>query len=453
VKITRRNALKALAAASFLPMFRSAIVHADEPPRKRFVVWFTSCGTSEFNFRPTGGETDFVLGPILAPLERHRDKLLIFGPNERNAVDWSNIRIRRGLSMYRDGTGGAGHNTKMVLTGRKPIIENNTTIPGGISVDQYLAQKLGGLDYLPSLQLGVACAFPELIYAGARQPLPVETNPVHAFDRVFAGVATDDPVAARRLARRRRVVDLAYQQSQSLVGKVSNADKRRMQAQVDALDAAARRLDATSAAQPPVLASHDPAYYHETNWDNYDKVPLISGAQTDIMAAALGAGLTHIGSLQYGWAAANARSPFVGVEDYLHSLSHDRVHFGGAGVLTTIVPEVDAKVVAVNAWYMEELARFADKLAAIPESDGKTVLDHTTILVVNELAEGAFHTVENMPFFLLGDCGGALRTGRYLTFDDRPHNDLLVSVINAMGLPDTTFGDPAYCNGPLPGLT
>jgi hypothetical protein len=34
-----------------------------------------------------------------------------------------------------------------------------------------------------------------------------------------------------------------------------------------------------------------------------------------------------------------------------------------------------------------------------------------------------------------------------------PHNNLLVSLANAMGTTDTTFGDPDHCTGPLPGLT
>lgn len=42
---------------------------------------------------------------------------------------------------------------------------------------------------------------------------------------------------------------------------------------------------------------------------------------------------------------------------------------------------------------------------------------------------------------------------RVVRFPDRPHNDLLVSVCNAMGLADvTTFGIPGVCTGPLAGL-
>ena len=43
--------------------------------------------------------------------------------------------------------------------------------------------------------------------------------------------------------------------------------------------------------------------------------------------------------------------------------------------------------------------------------------------------------------------------GRYLQFKDQPHNNLLVSVCNAMGFADVkSFGIPGVCTGPLAGL-
>ena len=35
---------------------------------------------------------------------------------------------------------------------------------------------------------------------------------------------------------------------------------------------------------------------------------------------------------------------------------------------------------------------------------------------------------------------------------DTPHNDLLVSLLQSFGLPDETFGEPEWCDGPLRGL-
>ena len=51
---------------------------------------------------------------------------------------------------------------------------------------------------------------------------------------------------------------------------------------------------------------------------------------------------------------------------------------------------------------------------------------------------------------LAGSAGGALRTGRYLSYEGQglPHNNLLVSILNAMGVPDAKFGKPDWCTGP-----
>ena len=49
-----------------------------------------------------------------------------------------------------------------------------------------------------------------------------------------------------------------------------------------------------------------------------------------------------------------------------------------------------------------------------------------------------------------------MKGGRYLRNDtvaDRSHNNLLVSILNLFGNETQTFGDPAYCSGPLANLT
>jgi hypothetical protein len=52
-----------------------------------------------------------------------------------------------------------------------------------------------------------------------------------------------------------------------------------------------------------------------------------------------------------------------------------------------------------------------------------------------------------------GGAGGAIKGGRLFNAGGRSHNDLYVSVQNAMGVNDAVFGDPAFCKGPIPGLT
>ena len=67
-----------------------------------------------------------------------------------------------------------------------------------------------------------------------------------------------------------------------------------------------------------------------------------------------------------------------------------------------------------------------------------------------------------MPLVVIGGCGGRLKTGQVVRFPlkldadpttsdvvDRAHNDLLITVAQAMGVSLTTFGDAPLCRGPL----
>ena len=118
-----------------------------------------------------------------------------------------------------------------------------------------------------------------------------------------------------------------------------------------------------------------------------------------------------------------------------------------------VVPDIETKLIGIHTWYMQQLAAFIQLLSDMPDQDGSSVMDNTVILVVNELSHGALHSWQNMPFFLVGSAGGYFKTGRYVTFENKYHNDLLVSVMNAMGVEEATFGRPELCTGPLPGLT
>ena len=449
--LSRRHALAGLGAASLLPLLRPQAARADDSPRQRLVVWFTPCGSVESEFRPQGGETDFTLGKILEPLTPHRDRLLLFGPTVPDKPDLSNARTPRGISMGYDGSNPAAsgeHASFSILTGTYPIKKGADRVASSISLDQYLAEKLGADDLFKSIQLGVDAAFPELCFTANGDHLPVENNPALAFQTLFGNLMPPSPEQLQRKIRRKSVLTLVAAQAQAISTQLSGEDKQRIEAQKAALEELALRLDKTLSCTAPVLSSQNPADWNESNWDNFDKMPQIADAQLRILATALGCGMTHVASMQYGWCASNARHPFVNAPEIFHGLSHDVL--SGAG---TVVSDIETKLVAVNRWYMTQLAQFIELLAGMPDANGTSVMDNTLILVVNELSHGSLHSWQNMPFFLVGSAGGYFKTGRYLTFENKYHNDLLVSVLNAMGLPDTTFGKVELCTGPLPGLT
>ena len=79
-----------------------------------------------------------------------------------------------------------------------------------------------------------------------------------------------------------------------------------------------------------------------------------------------------------------------------------------------------------------------------------TMLDNVLLMWGNQLGRGNSHSLNDAPFILLGQAGGYFKTGRFLRYQGKaPHNNLLVSIMNAMGVPDQTFGQPDWCTGPL----
>ena len=82
-------------------------------------------------------------------------------------------------------------------------------------------------------------------------------------------------------------------------------------------------------------------------------------------------------------------------------------------------------------------------------------MTNTVIFWTNEQAKGNNHYRRNMPNVVAtGRDGGIFNTGRYITQPSAiPHNKLLVSLTNAMGIEGDTFGDPKYGTGPITGLT
>ncbi len=81
------------------------------------------------------------------------------------------------------------------------------------------------------------------------------------------------------------------------------------------------------------------------------------------------------------------------------------------------------------------------------------MLDNT-LMWGSELARGNTHSFEKVPFVVAGGASGRRQTGRYLRYDDVPHNRLLVSVAQLMGAPELRqFGGTDAGSAGLSGFT
>jgi hypothetical protein len=275
-------------------------------------------------------------------------------------------------------------------------------------------------------------------YRGANQPNTAVDDPWAMYTRIFANSNLSASQLAQLIAERKSVLDFVKDDIGRLRSRVTADDRARLDAHLGGISAIEQQLtNSTASCTPtPLPAKSDPRVMAA--------FPTIGRLQTDLMLLAQTCGLTRISTFMWANADSWQYFPWIGINEEHHELSH-------SGDSDTVNNE---KLVKINIWHAEQFAYVLDRLAATPEVGGGTMLDSTVLLWGNELGIGNTHTYMNIPWVLAGGAGGYFKMGRFLQFKDQPHNNLLVSICNAMGLTDVnTFGIPELCTGPLAGLT
>ena len=134
------------------------------------------------------------------------------------------------------------------------------------------------------------------------------------------------------------------------------------------------------------------------------------------MVSSFAADFARVATLQYTNSVGEARMHWLGVDEGHHQLSHE----------PDSNEEARDKLTRINKWYCEQVAYLAKRLAETPEPGGNgSLLDNTLIVWTNELGKGNSHTLDNIPFVLVGN-GLDFTMGRAHDFKGVPHNRLLL---------------------------
>jgi hypothetical protein len=430
MRFTRRRAL-AGAALPFLGV-RPAVAQAPRPKRALFL--FTPDGMMFDRWNPTGTENDWSLSYTLQPLAPVKSKILVI----------------QGLDIACGKIGPAnGHPPGMagMFSGRVMVKQPNGAIwGGGVTIDQYLGAKIGGATKFRSLVFGVDCnnyyrdCSGYVSYSDVAVPVPSMDGPATAYQRVFAGFTgtpTDAAAAARVRALRKSILDDVVADLAALRQRSGADDRAALDLHLGAIRDIEKQMDAL-----PAASCHTPAAPTAPACCASDTFPARFKVQVDQVVAALACDLTRVALLQIEAAGYTKKFPQLGVPYTHHEVTHGT--FPNAQKL-----EMNS---AIERWTTEQFAYMFQKMDSIPDGNG-SLLDNTVVLWGNELGNANPHDKGNIPIVMAGG-GGHFRMGRYLQYPKgTPHNNLLVSVLNAMGLPDQTFGDAQFCTGPLPRLT
>ncbi len=426
------GAAGALIGSALLP--RSVWAGPGTPP-KRLVIIFTANGTIYPNWAPTGTETNFTLSPILKPLAAFQNRMIVLdGINVEAARHGNGDDHMKGMGCMLTGIellpgttmGGAG---------------TPAGFAGGISIDQKIANAIGTSTTYKSLEFGAyvkdSDVWSRMCYSGANQPLPPMEDPLKVYQRLFSGSGLSPADLTRLLKRRQSVLDQVQGTLKTLENNVGTDDRVRVQAHLESVQQVEKQLlSQTAACIPPVQGS--PLDLNDPN--NY---PAVGKLQMDMLVTSLACDLTRVASMQFSHSVSQVSFPWLGIAEGHHDLSH-------MGDSDTVA---EGKLVQINTWYASQIAYLLGKMDAVQENNGKTLLDNSLVVWMNELGKGNAHSHEPLPVVIMGGANGALKTGRYLKYPQPVlHQNLLVSLANAMDVPMTTFGNPAYCTGPLANL-
>ena len=428
---SRRDFAKKIGiSASALPFLLnlSSLGHANPTARKqRLIVVFSPNGVIPTNFWPDQEGDQFDLKPIMAPLAPFKNRLLtLHGVSDKIRGDGDNHM--RGMGC--------------LLTGIELYpgnIQGGSDTPAGwasgISIDQEIKKHLQTRPETQtrfgSLEFGVgvpsrADTWTRMVYEGPNRPITPVDDPYAMFNKLYGQRKDQESV--------RSILDDLQSDLAKLRTNVSQDDRRLL----DEHEALVREFEkqlTPSATDNHAVPSLDPKVE-----DSNDNIPTLTRMQTDLMLHAIQADFARIFTFQFTNSVGQAKMRWLGIEEDHHGLSHE----------PDSNEQAVEKLTKINTWYCEQIAYLAQKLADTPESDGNgSLLDNTTILWTNELGKGNSHTLENIPFVLIGG-GLGFQTGRSLKFKNVPHNRLLLSLAHGFGHSISQFGNANHCNdGPL----
>ncbi|HEX2670939.1 MAG TPA: DUF1552 domain-containing protein, partial [Polyangiaceae bacterium] len=212
--------LGALTVAVTSPIWRTATAFGADTKTaaaRRFIGVFSANGTIAKDFFPQNAKSGapLTLGRILAPLQNHVGQLLVLRGVHMNSTVQNELGKDADASEKPGGPHMKGPGA--MLTGGS-LQAGSFTGSGGpagyadrISVDQYIAGRIGTKTKFPSLEFGVKIEGQEplrvISYRGANQPNIAVDDPWQMYKRIFANTDLSQTELAQLLAERKSVLD------------------------------------------------------------------------------------------------------------------------------------------------------------------------------------------------------------------------------------------------------
>jgi hypothetical protein len=434
--IPRRTVLRGAGAMLALPFLEAMVparalrAQSAAAAKPRFVGLFVPHGGAPGYWVPEAvGPLAPQLPFIWKSLEPFRDKTVIFsGLHSRSAEP-------------PPGVTGADHWVAAAfMCADKPKKTAGADVRAGTTIDQIIAQKIGGDSLIPSLQMavedpganssncgeGYSCVYTNTIsWASPTSPLPMELNPQVVFERMFGDGTTPEQRAARR-QRDQSILDSLGSSVTKLRGDLGATDRLRLEEYAENVREIERRLQIAIKASAVAPENIEVPVGVPQTFDEHIKI------QFKLLALAFQADITRVGTLLFARDLTNRTYP---ASDAPASGFHGVSHHGEA-------PAQILNLAKVNQYHVKMVAFLAEELAKVQEGDG-TLLDHSLILYGSNMGNSNQHVHHDVPHVLVGGANGKLKGGRHLAYPTKtvPTGNLLLSVLDRFDIHQDSIGD------------
>lgn len=409
---------------SMTPVFARSAAKADAAatpggkPRRMLAVC-NNLGLLPDQFFPTASGRNYPLSPYLKVLQEHRDDFTVFSGVSHPEVDGGHPADNCFLTAAPHPGSGGFRNT--------------------ISLDQFMAERIGHLTRFPSLTLGVNVQQGQrsLSWTGSGVLIPCEEKAADVFKRLFIqGTPEEVETQRRKLELGESILDAVAGQAKDLQRKVGARDRDRLDQYFTSVRDLEQRMAMskewerkprpTVSAGIPLDPASPKAYM--------DKVALMY----DIAALAFETDSSRLITLLLD----SVNSPAIEfgetkTNDGYHNLSH---HGKSEAKLSQLR--------AIDEWHMKLLANLFARLKSVKE-EGDRLFDRSMILYGSNLGNANTHVTTNLPTLF---AGGGFKQGQHLAFDTErnyPLPNLFVSMLQRMGLEADRF---ASSTGSMRGL-
>ena len=436
--LSRRKFLRGVGAALALPWLESVpawsaetgkrVTQAmpDSPP-VRFACIYFSNGVEPAHWWAKGEDKGMQLGSGLQPMQPLREEMVFLrGLFNEQAVRHKSAHLGRVPNLL----SGAWVST------------DQSEIKVGRTMDQALAQAIGGDNVIPSLVLGIeptelrledglSMLYGSCIsWTSETKPATKEIYPARVFDMLVGN--------GKRRTIDRSILDEVLTDANTLKLKLAPSDQTKLNEYLESIRSVEKRIARASSEQrlegwQPTLTSPDlPRPQDSLPQD----VPEHMKLMLDLIVLAFQMNKTRIATCMLNNDLSQMNFGFLnGVQGSLHL---DLTHNGRD-------PELEAMYLKTNQFHLQQFAYLVERMKKIDEGK-RSLLGNSLLLCCSNLFDGDKHQADEMPMILAGQGGGTLKTGRIVDVREKGDNNrracsLYLSLMDRMGLESASFGD------------